>query len=818
MKRMLYIIFFILMMTAVLGAECDWNVTEVRNCNVTTNITITGNHNIANVSLQNNVYVDLSSTLLTYNDSWGYKPNNVSVNNMFLISGHNVTIDGNDNSVIKGKYGGACNVNYGTTAFNIDFPSKNYPVVKNIKFEEHLADFRFQRAVYGIIDSNVINHTDTCHPTIFGTGNHTNLTNNDWKGSIEVFGGETNIVGNRLLDEVDDNCDGLLFRITNTAGWETNPSWYGKVTDNDFGIDCFGWDKNFDIQFYSGDGFNISNNKNLKVEWNIPSTGNESIYNNTNILFYFVTKPEEIPTICVDGVYNGWAQLGIYHEGNWKVSDWVCAGDTELKDISLTIQTSNVSLNCDGIAINDLDNNGFQPLQIWGDSWANGAQDNVSVENCNLWNSYGNAMSIQVGDAFNITNIRLKDIETISTAESIYLWGVNGLYVDNMTGTDCGAGFSIFEGIEFGVDGSITNNVTINNSNFTGGGCKGYGSTFQGLNSGLTIENSVFDTREAEVNTLSAFYTTGVNIHNNKFLGRSTALNALSGVFYDNIVDDLMIGVSNNLDICNGGIGNTLNQLSIWNIEGVNVLLDSACNPLIIPNGISIRNYDTINSTITLNGNGVTLTGSGLVGINISGTDENITIVDSTIQNIDVSGFNKSILLNEFTKNNLLKDMIVTTAYEDNGVSNTFTNVSLFCFENWQPYYTLCSVGDNQTLYYLDSSMCGTYDDLPIDNSTISYCNYCSIAYHSVESACVNSQKTTSYVYDNYGSCCALTGIPADCNLPANTIEACSLFVHQPSDIIGVITDFGVEYGMTLISVVGIIVIVVVFAYIGFIL
>jgi hypothetical protein len=154
-----------------------------------------------------------------------------------------------------------------------------------------------------------------------------------------------------------------------------------------------------------------------------------------------------------------------------------------------------------------------------------------------------------------------------------------------------------------------------------------------------------------------------------------------------------------------------------------------------------------------------------------------------------------------------------------NFINISFEVVGASCFENWQPYYTACNVGDNQTLYYLDSSICGTYDDLPIDNSTISACNYCSIAYHSVISSCINSSKTTSYVYDNYGSCCALTGIPADCNLPANTTEACSpIGIHQSSDITGLVIDFSVESGMTWLGFAGLMAITGLFGYLMFLL
>jgi hypothetical protein len=149
-------------------------------------------------------------------------------------------------------------------------------------------------------------------------------------------------------------------------------------------------------------------------------------------------------------------------------------------------------------------------------------------------------------------------------------------------------------------------------------------------------------------------------------------------------------------------------------------------------------------------------------------------------------------------------DLIMRVLYEDLPT----------CTESWQPFYTNCTVADNQTLYYLDANLCGTYDDLPIDNGTVSVCNFCTLSYTENSPACVSGQSTRSitYSYDNYAECCGLTGLPADCDLPANTTESC-IGVHQSEDIAGVVIDFVVEYGLMIVNFAGLIAILSLFIW-----
>lgn len=52
---------------------------------------------------------------------------------------------------------------------------------------------------------------------------------------------------------------------------------------------------------------------------------------------------------------------------------------------------------------------------------------------------------------------------------------------------------------------------------------------------------------------------------------------------------------------------------------------------------------------------------------------------------------------------------------------NNFTPV---CIEDWQPYYTACQENDTKYLYYVDNGNCSTYQYLPGNNGSSSFCSY----------------------------------------------------------------------------------------------
>lgn len=112
------------------------------------------------------------------------------------------------------------------------------------------------------------------------------------------------------------------------------------------------------------------------------------------------------------------------------------------------------------------------------------------------------------------------------------------------------------------------------------------------------------------------------------------------------------------------------------------------------------------------------------------------------------------------------------------------------CYEDWQPQYGSCLINDSQLKTYTDANSCGTYGDLPVDNGTYVFCNYCSADLNQTAfSDCyfydVNTTvRNFTWVDLNYGSCCVVTGLATDCivnfspyNVTGN--ETCHLLTQE---------------------------------------
>jgi Tol biopolymer transport system component/subtilisin family serine protease len=95
------------------------------------------------------------------------------------------------------------------------------------------------------------------------------------------------------------------------------------------------------------------------------------------------------------------------------------------------------------------------------------------------------------------------------------------------------------------------------------------------------------------------------------------------------------------------------------------------------------------------------------------------------------------------------------------------------CAENWIVQYGSCQTNDQQLKYYVDNNSCGTTIDLPVDNGTYISCNYCSedIQGPFTTSCNANDQQIQYYVDNNYAACCAVTGLPSDCDIDNGTYD-----------------------------------------------
>ncbi|MCK4588927.1 MAG: lamin tail domain-containing protein [Nanoarchaeota archaeon] len=109
----------------------------------------------------------------------------------------------------------------------------------------------------------------------------------------------------------------------------------------------------------------------------------------------------------------------------------------------------------------------------------------------------------------------------------------------------------------------------------------------------------------------------------------------------------------------------------------------------------------------------------------------------------------------------------------DNGTPGSL-NSPLICVENWVVQAASCNTSDQGIKHYTDLNSCGTIDNLPADNGTVSTCNYCSFnitnstwsSWQNQTSCLVNDtylQNRSKIEYDaNYAACYAVTNLPSD--------------------------------------------------------
>ena len=108
------------------------------------------------------------------------------------------------------------------------------------------------------------------------------------------------------------------------------------------------------------------------------------------------------------------------------------------------------------------------------------------------------------------------------------------------------------------------------------------------------------------------------------------------------------------------------------------------------------------------------------------------------------------------------------------GYIDNITITNDFCVPLWVANYTLCNLSDSKIKYYYDSNECGKVSGLPIDNGTISSCDYCNSSFVANYTSCNISDSRVKYYY-NSASCCALTNLSSDCTPPVDngTISSC---------------------------------------------
>lgn len=167
---------------------------------------------------------------------------------------------------------------------------------------------------------------------------------------------------------------------------------------------------------------------------------------------------------------------------------------------------------------------------------------------------------------------------------------------------------------------------------------------------------------------------------------------------------------------------------------------------------------------------------------------QNMTIIEDGIRNptntdiweVEFTQNDLTILLDSFNWSygsniSFLFDYVNATDITGNTQENYSLNINtnygcILCFSDWLENLGSCLINDSQIKTYIDNNSCGTYDDLPVDNGTYIYCNYCSEDIVSAYSGdcfwnATDGRINITYSDNNQATCCDLTGIVSDCSI-----------------------------------------------------
>lgn len=91
---------------------------------------------------------------------------------------------------------------------------------------------------------------------------------------------------------------------------------------------------------------------------------------------------------------------------------------------------------------------------------------------------------------------------------------------------------------------------------------------------------------------------------------------------------------------------------------------------------------------------------------------------------------------------------------------------NITCMENWVANPINCQVNDSYFLTYNDTNVCNTTFNLPLDNGTYQFCNYCSEDLIQTLGNCtIDNNQTVDYIDFNYLTCCQVTNLSSDCTI-----------------------------------------------------
>jgi hypothetical protein len=138
-----------------------------------------------------------------------------------------------------------------------------------------------------------------------------------------------------------------------------------------------------------------------------------------------------------------------------------------------------------------------------------------------------------------------------------------------------------------------------------------------------------------------------------------------------------------------------------------------------------------------------------------------------------------SCLINDTQNCNSVEDLNTCGDIYSGDYSEFTPQACNYCTSTWSNTNSSCDTRDLYNLTYAYTNTCcadtGLGSDCNIPANTTDGCNYCTLSESSHQTPCVLNLNTTYYTNDNYGSCCALTGFPIDCDVTANATQLCGI-------------------------------------------
>lgn len=245
------------------------------------------------------------------------------------------------------------------------------------------------------------------------------------------------------------------------------------------------------------------------------------------------------------------------------------------------------------------------------------------------------------------------------------------------------------------------------------------------------------------------------------------------------------IPVDSIMEYENNTVGLSFTQLRFFSFDSGNyseVVLKSQANDTILPtidnctfnvSGFSC-NQTALASCDIVDDTALTQVLFEIDGVNLTATKQNnmyyYVVNDTGFDNIT---HNWSYVFATDLINNTNSSFInLTTQY--------LCEENITCIESWVSNPVNCQINDSYLLTYNDTNVCNTTFNLPVNNGTFQFCNYCTEELVQLLGNCtIGNNQTVDYYDNNKTSCCDVTGLGSDCTItyyPYN--ETTSQFCH----------------------------------------